>query len=569
MACLGFLRRDAFRRGGLAHWGILAALLIIVFYPIVVVLVGSFKTGNPGQPTVYSLDGWKFALSDRNLLLSIWNTITLTVVRQTIAFLVAIPIAWSLARTDLPCAKWIEFLFWVAFFLPTLPVLLGWIMLLDPEYGLINQLFKLLPFIVKGPFNIYSFWGIVWVHLVTNSIPFKIMLLTIAFRNMDASLEEASNVSGANNFFTFIRIVLPAMAPILSVVLLLAIIHSLQAFEIELVLGLPIRFFVFSSLIYYLINQEPPLFTAATALSCIMLVVLIPLIAMQRWITVRRNYATVGGQFRPHKVRLGKWKMPGLFLISSVALVVTIIPVSFLVLGTFMKIFGFFTIQHPWTTANWTRVLHDPLFGRSLWNTIKLASGAAVTSVIVSTIVAYVVVRTRFIGRGVLDFASWLPITIPGVILGLGLLSLFLGNPILRAMYGTIAVMVIAMIVARLTTSVQIIKSNLTQLGNDIEEAARVNGGSWWQAFTNVLLPLIAPTLLAVGALTFVSAARDVSNVVLLATHATRPLAILQLDFMVDGRYESGAVVGVILVLLTTGAALIGRLFGLRSGLHE
>jgi iron(III) transport system permease protein len=136
-------------------------------------------------------------------------------------------------------------------------------------------------------------------------------------------------------------------------------------------------------------------------------------------------------------------------------------------------------------------------------------------------------------------------------------------------MYGTIGVMVVAILIARLTTSVQIIKSNLTQLGNDIEEAARVNGGSWCQAFIHVLLPLIAPTLLVVGALSFVSAARDVSSVVLLATNATRPLAILQLDFMVDGRYESGAVVGVILVLLTTSAALIGRLFGLRVGLHD
>jgi iron(III) transport system permease protein len=167
-----------------------------------------------------------------------------------------------------------------------------------------------------------------------------------------------------------------------------------------------------------------------------------------------------------------------------------------------------------------------------------------------------------------LDFVSWLPVTLPGIILGLGLLSLFLGNPFLRPLYGTVGIMVIASLIGRMTTSVQIIKSNLTQLGSDIEEAARVNGGSWWQAFANVLLPLIIPALLLVGTLSFISAARDVSNVVLLATNATRPLAILQLDFMVDGRYESGAVVGVILVALTTGAALIARVFGLRIGLN-
>lgn len=564
-----FVGRRAFGVENLAYWAVLGVILIIVFYPVMLVVLGSFQTARPGQPSAYSLDGWRFALSDPNLLISIWNTFTLTLARQAIALVIAIPVAWILARTDIPGSKWLEFLFWIAFFLPTLPVLLGWIILLDPEYGLLNELFKLLPFVDKGPFNIYSFWGIVWSHLVTNSVAFKVMLLTPAFRNMDASLEEASHVSGANTFRTLIQIVLPAMAPILAVVLLLGIIHSLQAFEIELVLGLPIRFFVFSSLIYYLISQEPPLFPAATALSSVILALMVPMIVLQRWITVRRRYETLSGQFKPHKIQLRKWKLPVFFLILGLALLVTVIPFSFLLLGTLMKIFGFFNVPDPWTTTHWTRVMKDPIFLRSLWNTVLLACGAALSSVVLCTIVAYIIMRTRFVGRAILDFASWFPVTLPGVILGLGLLWLFLGNPLFRPLYGTIAIMVIANLIARLTTSVQIIKSNLTQLGSEIEEAARVSGGSWWHAFKSVLLPLIMPTLLLVGALGFISAARDVSNVVLLATSATRPLAILQLDFMVDGRYESGAVVGVILVVLTTSAALVARVLGLRVGLDR
>jgi iron(III) transport system permease protein len=130
-------------------------------------------------------------------------------------------------------------------------------------------------------------------------------------------------------------------------------------------------------------------------------------------------------------------------------------------------------------------------------------------------------------------------------------------------------ILIVGTVVSSMTTSTQIIKGSFGQLGTDIEEAARVMGGSWWHAFRHVLLPLIAPTLLLVGALSFIASARNVSTVVLLATSANRPLSLLQLDFMVEGRYESAAVVGIIVVVVTTGVALVARLLGLRIGLTQ
>jgi iron(III) transport system permease protein len=153
--------------------------------------------------------------------------------------------------------------------------------------------------------------------------------------------------------------------------------------------------------------------------------------------------------------------------------------------------------------------------------------------------------------------------------LGLGLLWLFLENSVLRMLYGTLAALLVAVLITSLTTSVQVIKSNFAQLGSELEEAARASGGSWWYAFRTVLVPLLAPSLLLVGALGFIAAARDISTVVLLATNTTRPLSILQLDFMVDGRYESASVIGVIIMLMTVGVALIARLLGLRIGVNQ
>ena len=119
----------------------------------------------------------------------------------------------------------------------------------------------------KGPFNIYSFWGIVWVHVVTGSLTVKVILLTPAFRNMNASFEEASRVAGASTLRTALRITVPVMAPVILSVLLLGTMVSLQTFEVEQVLGLPFRFFVFSTMIYDLLVTRVPRYDAATALA--------------------------------------------------------------------------------------------------------------------------------------------------------------------------------------------------------------------------------------------------------------------------------------------------------------
>ena len=543
--------------------------MIMVLYPVVTVLLGSFQGTGTGEESTFTLDAWRLAYSDPVMLSSIWNTLTVTLARQAIAIPVAVLLAWILARTDIPGANWLEFLFWLGYFLPTLPVTMGWILLMDPEYGLLNQWLRMLPFVDKSPFNIYSFWGIVWTHLTTSTIAVEVMLFTPAFRNMDASLEEASLVSGGSTLGTLARIVVPIMTPIVVVVLLLALVHSLQSFELELILGFPFRFYVFSTQIYLLLLQDPPLFAAATALSSIILALMLPLIILQRRALSRRTYTTVGGQFKGHKKNLGKWRAPIFLLVLGVALLITVVPICFLILGTFMKFFGFFNIPEPWTTEHWQRVFNDRVFLSSVWNTFILSAGTAVSAVFFFTIIGYIVARTRFVGRSALDLTSWFPSTLPGIILSLGLLSLFLGTPLLRPLYGTIFLLVIATVISSMTLGVQIIKSNFTQLGFELEEAARVSGGSWWDAFRHVLLPIITPTLLLVGAFAFISAARNISAVALIATSENRPLSLLQLDFMVEGLYESAGAVGVVVVLITVGVALIARVLGLRVGLPQ
>ncbi len=545
---------------------VLAVVALCVVFPLVLVALQSLQVAPPGQPARYGLDGWRAALGEPGLRGALTNTFTVTFVRQLLSLPLAVLVAWLLARTDLPGRGWIEFAFWAAFFLPPFTVTLSWILLLDPEYGLVNTWLAKLPFAGGRPFNIYSFWGIVWVHIITGSLTVKVILLTPAFRNMNASFEEASCVAGASGLRTALRITVPVMAPAILSVLLLGTMVSLQTFEVEQVLGLPFRFFVFSTTIYDLLVTRVPRYDAATALSVLILAAMLPLVFAQQWLTRGRRYTTVTGQFQRRVHALGRWRAPAMLLALGLVLVVLGVPVIFALLGTFMKLFGFFHIPDPWTLGNWTTVLGDEQFLRSLHNTLVLAVSTAVVTIVVHSLIAYIIVRTRYAGRRLLDFVSWLPFTVPGIILGLALLWLFLGVGFLRPLYGTTALLVIAGVIAGMPLGVQIIKSGLMQLGGELEEASRIAGASWWATYRRIVLRLMTPTLLAVGMITFVGAARNIGNFALLTTSANRPLSMLQLDYVAQRKFEEAVVVACIIMLVSLAGALVARRLGLRGG---
>jgi iron(III) transport system permease protein len=541
--------------------GVLAVVAFSVVYPVALVVLQSFQVAGPGEPARWGLDGWRAAFEEPGLRGALVNTLKVTLVRQLLSLPFAVLIAWLIARTDLPGRDWIEFGFWAAFFLPTLTVTLGWILLLDPDYGLLNAWLARL--IGRKPFDIYSFWGIVWVHVLTGSLTVKVILLTPAFRNMNAAFEEASRVAGAGTLRTTLQITVPVMAPAILSVLLLGTMVSLQTFEVEQVLGIPFRFFVFSTMIYDLLVTRVPRYDAATALAVVTLAAMLPLVLAQQWLTRGRRYTTVTGQFQSRPHGLGRLRWPALALVGAVLVAVLAVPAAFALLGSCMKLFGFFDIPDPWTLDNWRTVLTDDLFLSSLSNTVVLAVATALAAVLVHSVIAYVAVRTRYAGRRALDVISWLPFTVPGIILGLALLWLFLDVRVLRPLYGTMTVLVIAGVIAGMPLGVQIIKSGLLQLGAELEEASRIAGASWWGTYRRVVLRLMAPTLVAVGMITFVGAARNIGHIALLATSANRPLSILQLDYIAQRKLEAAVVVACIVMVISLAGALVARVIGL------
>ncbi|MFP6735527.1 MAG: iron ABC transporter permease [Rhodospirillales bacterium] len=545
---------------------VVLAIGLVTLTPVAFLIFSSFNIAAPGEATSYGLDNWHAAFADDRIFDSIWTTLRLVVARLGISIPAGILFAWLLARTDMPGGSSLEFLFWIAFFTPALPLTVGWILLLDPENGLINTLLAGLPFAVPK-FDIFSFWGIVWVHLTATSVPVAVILFTPAFRQMNAALEDSARMCGASALTTLRRITVPILIPAILPASAIMFVRSLEAFEIELLLGSPVGIFVYSTRIFDLIDEVPPAYGMATALGTLFLFVVLALAVLYALVIRGRRFTTVTGQaFSTERVRLGRWRWPALALCSLYLFTSFGLGLIFLVLSSFMRRFGFFDIANPFTFEHWTELLSDPVLLSSLGNSLLLGTATALVGVVLFSLVAYVVVRSQLTGRNLVDMMAWLPWAVPGVLMGLALVWLFLATPLRTVLYGTIAGLVVAMVIKELPVAVQLLKGGFLRIGNELEEAARVCGAGWSMTYWRVLLPLVSPVLITVAVLSFQAAVRDIASVVFLYDNDSRPLSILMLEYSFSGELERGAAVGILLVAMIAVMAYIARRLGYRAG---
>ena len=553
--------------GGTVIMTVLIGLMgFYVLYPLTLIVVNSFNTATIAEPEVYGLGAWRQAFAEPGIWRALWNSVKIGIVLQIIALPSGIFISWLLARTNIYGANAFEFGFWISFILPNLATTFGWMLMLDPSTGLINNWLRQLPFGLN--FDIYSFWGIIWAHVMANAISTKVMLLTPAFRRMDASMEEASRMSGASPLTTLWRITIPAMTPVIIVVFLLSVIRIFSSFETELLLGVPWGFYVYATKIVDLARQEPPLVNQAAALGSVILIFLVAFIPVQRRLIARRQFTTVTGQFKPKIVDLGIWRIPATLFVGFMVFLLDIVPILSVFGGSFMTRFGFFNLPKTWTVEYWKMALSDPRILQGLQNTLIIAFSAAIVGAFFFSLVAYVLVRTKFPGRGILDSICWLPSAIPGVLTGLGLLWMFLGTPFFRPFYGTLFLLVIASVLGGITLATQILKANFVQLGNELEEASRMSGAGFWRTYFKVVFPLMAQTMVLVAVLKFMFASQQTSSIILLATSETRTLSLLALDQVAAGYREVASITVIFIMLMTLGVAMVARSFGLKVGIR-
>ena len=579
-------RRRAIRRPGTGNFVMALMLIVLGFYliwPVMLLMINSLDT-RPDWfvgTREWGLENWRTAWSEPHLVQSLLNSFMIWGLVVGISFPIAVVIAWVLARTRIPWSHGLEFMFWVSYMVPGISTTLAWIMLMDPSFGLFNVALTQLPFIDEGPFNIFSITGIVWAHIMANGISVKVMLMTPAFRNMDASMEEAARISGASNLYTMLRVTLPLMISPMVLVFALQLLRIFQSFETELLLGFPFGFFVYSTKIYEMIrHSDVPNYGGATVLASITLVVIAIIIPLQRWIISRKRYTTVTGSFKPGLISLGKWTPLVFGTILSLLILLTIGPAIALVVGSFMMRVGYFNLTQVWTLGHWDYVLSDNLFFIALRTTLILATASAILSPLLFSVIAYILVRTRLPGRWVLDLIIWGSGAIPGILSSLGLLWLFLGpfpfpflvdfRP-LFFLYGTLWALLLVVVIQGNTTGTNIMKGVFVQIGADMEEAARIAGAGWVRTYFTIWIPLLMPSLVLLMTLNFTIAAGTVSSIILIADRGTMTLSLLALEYADPGigRREEASIVGLFIMAMTVGIASTARAFGLKLGVRH
>ena len=550
------------------HAVVLVSVVLVTVAPLVFLVLNSFNVAPLGKPFAWGLRGWDQAFHAPQTLSALKFSFLLSA-RTFIGLFAAFVISWLLARVRIPAHAFIEFSLWMAWFLPPLSVTIGWMALLDPQYGLINQaLNAILPFPVA--LNIYSFAGIIWVHLSLLTVPVMTILLTPAFRQMDASFEESARSCGSGPLKTLRRIVLPLLWPSVLVVTIAGLIRSLEAFEIEQLIGIPAGIYVYGTRIYDLIHWDPPRYGQAMALSTIFLGALGLLIVLYQTLLRDGEFATLrAGGMSVRPALIGKWRHLASGLLLAWIVIGIYLPLGMVLLGSFMKFFGMFHIDQPFTLKHWRAVIVDPAFENALVNSLVLGFSVASAGVIVYSFLGLFMIRARHFSASLLHFVVWIPWAIPGILLGLSLLWLFLSVPLLNFFYGTLLVLIFALILKDMPLGTQMFRAAFLQVACELEQASRVAGAGGFTTFRRITMPLVAPMLVSIFVLVFMSSIRDISTPILLALPSTTPLSVLMLERSVAGEIEKASVIGVILSGLAILTAWGMRRLGFRLGVNS
>ena len=553
--------------GGLSILAIgIVAALYLIGAPLGMLLVAAFRGPQdmlPFEPGSH----WTFAnlatvYFDRALYGAVIpNTLIFVAGAVTLGFSTAFALAWLVERTDLPARGMIFTLILFPLLVPGVVLAIAWIFLLGPHAGWLNILIRdLLGRDGDGPLDIFSMGGLILAQ-ATALVPFAFLQLTAALRSMNPSLEEAGSMAGATPFVTFFRVTLPVLLPGLLAPLILAVLVTLEQFEMPLILGLPARINVFSTRIYYELNPDTDLpaygRAAAVALPFLAAAILLLLI-YNRLIRRADRFATVTGKaYRPARFRLGRWRVPAIALVALYLAFAVVLPLLVLL---WTSLFGYqpptlSVLLSPSIDA-YTRLLGSSSFWFAVRNTFLVAGISAALVTILGALLAWVVLRTDLPGRAFLDFTSFLSIGVPSVIAGLSALLLYLSLPI--GIYGTVWVLVLAYSY-RLAVATRLSRAALTQLHRELEEAASVAGGSWVTTIRRVLLPLLAPSLLASFLLLFIVGFREFTLPVVLQSQDNVVLSVILWTLFTSNRATDAAAVGVLIVLCIVPIILLGR----------
>jgi len=546
-------------------------VLYLAGVPLLMLLYGSVRSAPIGEPgATYTIQNYVKAYFDKEFYLLLLNSVYYALGTCTLTFLIGTFLAWVSERTNTPLKKLFVVMSLIPFIIPGILSTISWILLLSPKIGLINIVVKDILRLESAPFNVYSMWGMIWAESI-HLYPLVFLLMSAAFRNMDTSLEEAALASGSSTFQTFCHVTLPLMRPAMFSLLLINFVRGIEAFEVPALIGVPAKISVFTTKIFLAIHQFPSDFGLAGAYAVTLLAISTVGVLLYGKLTRKEErYATVTGKgYRPRVIDLGAWKYLTLGISFLIFLLAVILPVFVLLWSSFIPYYGVPSreLMAKMTWANYQYIINYPLALTAFKNSFYLSVGSATLVMLLTSVIAWITVKTRLPGRALLDNMTFIPIAMPGIVLGVSLIWVYLTLPI--PIYGTIWVLLLAYITKFMPYGIRAASASMIQINKELEEASLTAGGTWFQTFRKVVLPLLMPGFTAGWIYISIIALRELSTSILLYSYNSTVLSIMAFDLWEGGQYTYVCALGVLMVLLLIAMAFTARKLGARIGIAE
>lgn len=549
---------------------LVGAVLLVAYFaltPLLMLLYSSFSDAPPGTLGNLTFAHFARAYLDPEFYPLFWNTIKFAFGSSALSFLLGSFLAWICERTDTPLRGLLTTLAIVLFVVPGILETVAWILLLSPQIGLINLALRKLLGAPGFSLNVYSLGGMIWAESM-NLYPLVFLLMSAAFRSQDVAMEEASLTCGAGNFTTLRRITLRLVTPAMLSVMLITFIRAAESFEVPALIGVRAGIFVFTTKIYGALQRLRPHYGIAGAYSLILLLIsIVGLFFYFRLTKAAERFATITGKgYRPRRIDLGVWRYVTSASCLFIMGVTALLPLTNLVWSSLTPYMAVPSLEMAslLSLKSYRELFHFPFAQTAFVNSLVLSFASASAVMLLTSVIAWITVKSKIRGRFLLDNLAFLPIAIPGIVLGVSLLVLYLTIPI--PIYGSLWILFIAYMTKYLPYGIRTASASMIQISKELEEASVASGASWLQTFRKILLPLLMPGFVAGWIYIAVVSLRELSTSILLYTQHSIVLSILVFDLWESGLYSSVSALGVLMVLFLVLVTWTARRIGARIG---
>lgn len=519
-------------------------LIVFVLWPLGQVFVEGFQGG--GESAGFSFFQFQKLLASPMVINASVNTLFIGVLSAFLSTSIGTVVAYTLTLTDIPFKRWLRILVILPLVSPPFAVSFAFIMLFGRRGLITYDLLHITKWTVYGPD------GIVLVQLISD-IPLAVLILMAVFASINRDLEDSAEDLGAGPFRVLRTITFPLVMPAILTAALLNFISSISDFGNPMLIGGGYQMLATQAFI-----QLVELFDLQLGAALAMLLVIPALAAfiLQHWITSKKSYVTVTGGARTGFIRkLPTWIKTPLFGLTFFLAGFTVLLYGSIFVASVVNAWGF---DWTFTMRNINGVLTAI---PQLRNSLIVSAGAGIVGGTIGIILAWLVARQKFPGRGTLDFSGTLMYAIPGTVIGIGYIIAFNAAPYFWT--GTFFIVIIAYAYRRLPVGLRTGVAAQKQIDPALEEASLDLGASRIRTFSKITFPLLSKAFIAGVIYIFIRSMTDLSAAVFLNSARTQLYTVRMFSVMVRGTPSEGAAfAGLLILIILFALGILSKLTG-------